>query len=181
MMDRLESFDSSDLMEFIAPPKIKIVGVGGAGNNTLSRLYSRKIKGVETFALNTDAMHLDNSQADFKTVLGAKITQGRGAGGDPHLGRRCAVEDEEILRTMVDGADMVFVIAGMGGGTGTGAAPVVAQYARETEALVVGVSVLPFNTEGINRRKSAVRGLLELKNNSHCVIELDNEKLNDAN
>ena len=107
MMDRLESFDSSDLMEFIAPPKIKIVGVGGAGNNTLSRLYSRKIKGVETFALNTDAMHLDNSQADFKTVLGAEITQGRGAGGDPHLGRRCAEEDEKILRTMVDGADMV--------------------------------------------------------------------------
>ena len=82
MMDRLESFDSSDLMEFIAPPKIKIIGVGGAGNNTLSRLYSRQIKGVETFALNTDAMHLDNSQADFKTVLGAKITQGRGAGGE---------------------------------------------------------------------------------------------------
>ena len=180
MMERLESFDSSDLMEFIAPPKIKIIGVGGAGNNTLSRLYSRKIKGVETFALNTDAMHLNNSQADFKTVLGAKITQGRGAGGDPYLGRRCAEEDEDILRTMVDGADMVFVIAGMGGGTGTGAAPVVAQYARETEALVVGVAVLPFGTEGINRRKSAIRGLLELKNNSHCVIELDNEKLNDV-
>jgi len=180
MMDRLESFDSSDLMEFIAPPKIKILGIGGAGNNTLSRLYSRKIKGVETFALNTDAIHLNNCQAHSRTVLGAKITQGRGAGGDPHLGRRCAEDDQETLKKLVDDADMVFVIAGMGGGTGTGAAPVIAQYARDTEALVVGVAVLPFKTEGIKRRESAIKGLLDLKNSCHCVIELDNEKLNDV-
>ena len=179
-MDRLESFDSSDLKEFIAPPKIKIVGVGGAGNNTLNRLYSRKIKGVETFALNTDAIHLNNCQAHSRTVLGAKITQGRGAGGDPHLGKRCAEDDQEPLRNLIDGADMVFVIAGMGGGTGTGAAPVIAQYARDTEALVVGVAVLPFKTEGIKRRNIALKGLLDLKNSCHCVIELDNEKLNDV-
>ena len=164
-------------MEFIAPPKIKIVGVGGAGNNTLSRLYSRKIKGVETFALNTDAMHLDNSQADFKTVLGAEITQGRGAGGDPHLGRRCAEEDEKILRTMVDGADMVFVIAGMGGGTGTGAAPIVAQIARELGALTVGIATRPFNFEGAKRMSRANSGIEEMQRNCDTLISIPNQKL----
>ena len=98
MMDRLETFDTSDLMEFISPPKIKVLGVGGAGNNILKRLYNRKITGVETIALNTDAIHLNNCRAHTRKVLGATITQGRGTGGDPHLGKRCAEGDEETLK-----------------------------------------------------------------------------------
>ena len=129
MMDRLESFDTSDLMEFITPPKIKLIGSGGAGNNILNRIYSTRIEGVETIALNTDANHLNQCKAHSRKVLGAKITQGRGTGGDPHLGARCARDDEDTLREKIDGADMVFVIAGMGGGTGTGSAPVIAKYA----------------------------------------------------
>ena len=128
MMDKLESFDSSDLMEFITPPKIKVLGVGGAGNNILKRLYRRRITGVQTIALNTDAIHLNNSQADTRKVLGATITHGRGTGGDPHLGKRCAEEDEATLRNALSDTDMVFIIAGMGGGTGTGCSPIIANY-----------------------------------------------------
>ena len=179
MMDRLESFDSSDLMEFIAPPEVKVMGIGGAGNNIIERLYSRKITGVETIALNTDARHLSEKKADNRKVLGAKISMGRGTGGDPHLGKRCAEDDEESLREKMEGADMIFVIAGMGGGTGTGSAPVIARYAKDTEALVVGIAVLPFLEEGEAKRRIGIEGLEELKKNCHCVIELDNEKIND--
>ena len=178
MMDKLESFDTTDLMEFISPPKIKLFGIGGAGNNILRRLYNRNISGVETIALNTDAIHLNGTKAHSRSVIGATITQGRGTGGDAHLGRRCVECDEENIKKKIDGADMVFIIAGMGGGTGTGSAPVVAQYAKEDDALVVGVAVLPFKEEGKKRRETAINGLLELKENCHCVIELDNEKLN---
>ena len=178
MMERLESFDSSDLMEFIVPPQVKLVGVGGAGNNILDRLYSRKVKGVETIALNTDANHLNQCKAHTRKVIGAKVTFGRGAGGDPFIGQRCAEEDEEALREKLSGSDIVFVIAGMGGGTGTGSAPIIAKYAMETEAVVVGVAVLPFKEEGIKRRQTALAGLKEFKKSCHCVIELDNEKLN---
>jgi len=178
MMDRLESFDSTDLMEFITPPKIKVIGVGGAGNNILKRLYAKKINGVETIALNTDAIHLNDCQAHTRKVLGATVTQGRGTGGDTHLGRRCAESDEDTLRNALDNTDMVFIIAGMGGGTGTGSSPIIAQYARETDALVVGVAVLPFLEEGKRRRNTAIEGLANLKDNCHCVIELDNEKIN---
>ena len=98
-MERLESFDSSDLMEFITAPQVKLVGTGGAGNNILDRLYSRRVKGVETIALNTDANHLHKSKAHVRKVIGAKITQGRGAGGDPYTGKRCAEDDEESIRS----------------------------------------------------------------------------------
>ena len=179
MMDKLESFDSSDLMEFITPPKIKVIGVGGAGNNILKRLYHRRITGVQTIALNTDAIHLNNCQADTRKVLGATITHGRGTGGDPHLGKRCAEEDEATLRNTLSDSDMVFIIAGMGGGTGTGCSPIIANYAKETDALVVGVAVLPFKEEGSRRRNTAIEGLQELKDSCHCVIELDNEKINE--
>jgi len=179
MMDRLESFDSTDLMEFVTPPKIKVMGVGGAGNNILKRLYNKRVNGVETIALNTDALHLNDCQAHKRTVLGATRTQGQGTGGDPHLGRICAEGDEETLRGLVDNTDMVFIIAGMGGGTGTGCSPTIAQYARDADALVVGVAVLPFLEEGKRRRNTALEGLAELKRKCHCVIELDNEKINE--
>ena len=96
-MERLESFDSSDLMEFITAPQVKLIGTGGAGNNILDRLYNRRVKGVETIALNTDANHLNKSRAHVRKVIGAKITQGRGAGGDPYTGKRCAEDDEESI------------------------------------------------------------------------------------
>ena len=178
MMDRLESFDTADLMDFVTPPKIKLIGTGGAGNNILDRLYSTRIEGVETIALNTDAAHLAKTKAHSRKVLGAKITQGRGTGGDPHLGKRCAKDDKESLKAKIDNADMVFVIAGMGGGTGTGSSPVIAKYAMETDALVVGVAVLPFKEEGLPRREIALHGLSELRKHCHCVIKLDNENLN---
>ena len=178
-MERLESFDSSDLMEFITAPQVKLVGTGGAGNNILDRLYSRRVKGVETIALNTDANHLHKSKAHVRKVIGAKITQGRGAGGDPYTGKRCAEDDEESIRSKLNDGDIIFVIAGMGGGTGTGSAPVIAKYAKETDAVVVGVAILPFKEEGLPRRKVALEGLAELKKNCDCVIELDNEKLNE--
>ena len=177
-MDRLESFDTTDLMDFVTPPKIKLIGTGGAGNNILDRLYSTRIEGVETIALNTDAAHLAKTKAHSRKVLGAKITQGRGTGGDPHLGKRCAKDDKESLMAKIDNADMVFVIAGMGGGTGTGSSPVIAKYAMETDALVVGVAVLPFKEEGLPRREIALPGLSELRKHCHCVIKLDNENLN---
>ena len=179
MMERLESFDSSDLMEFITAPQVKLVGTGGAGNNILNRLYSRRVKGVETIALNTDANHLNQCKAHVRKVIGAKVTKGRGAGGDPYTGKRCAEEDEEAIRSRLSDGDIVFVIAGMGGGTGTGSAPVIAKYAKETDAVVVGVAILPFREEGLSRRKVALEGLAELKRNCDCVIELDNEKLNE--
>ena len=165
MMERLESFDSSDLMEFITAPQVKLVGTGGAGNNILDRLYSRRVKGVETIALNTDANHLHKSKAHVRKVIGAKITHGRGAGGDPYTGKRCAEDDEESIRSKLKDGDIIFVIAGMGGGTGTGSAPVIAKYAKETDAVVVGVAILPFKEEGLPRRKVALEGLAELKKN----------------
>ena len=135
-MERLESFDSSDLMEFITAPQVKLVGTGGAGNNILNRLFSRRVKGVETIALNTDANHLNQCKAHVRKVLGAKVTKGRGAGGDPYIGKRCAEDDEEDIRSKLSDGDIIFVIAGMGGGTGTGSAPVIAKYAKETDAVV---------------------------------------------
>ena len=107
MMDRLESFDSTDLMEFVTAPRIKVMGVGGAGNNILEMLYDKRVKGVDTIALNTDAIHLNNKRASKKTVLGATRTRGQGTGGDPHLGRICAEGDEETLRGLVDNTDIV--------------------------------------------------------------------------
>ena len=151
MMDRLESFDSTDLMEFVTAPRIKVMGVGGAGNNILEMLYDKRVKGVDTIALNTDAIHLNNKRASKKTVLGATRTRGQGTGGDPHLGRICAEGDEESLRSLVDNTDIVFIIAGMGGGTGTGAAHVIARAAKELNILTVGVTTLPFTYEGSKR------------------------------
>ena len=179
MMDRLESFDSTDLMEFITAPKIKVMGVGGAGNNILEMLYDKRVRGVDTISLNTDAIHLNNKRAAKKTVLGATRTRGQGTGGDPHLGRICAEDDEKTLRGLVDNTDIIFIIAGMGGGTGTGCSPIIAQYARDADALVVGVGVLPFLEEGNRKRNTAIDGLEELKRACHCVIELDNEKINE--
>ena len=179
MMDRLENFDGDDLAKYIKPPKIKIFGIGGAGNNIIERLYVGNINAVETIALNTDATHLNGIKASVRKVIGVKICKGRGAGGDPHVGRRAAEETKDDLKEYIEDSDMVFVIAGMGGGTGTGASPVIAEMATEMEKLVIGVSILPFKVEGVVKRKIAKEGVLELKENCDTVIELDNEKLNE--
>ena len=179
MMDRLENFDGDDLAKYIKPPKIKIFGIGGAGNNIIERLYVGNINGVETIALNTDATHLSRTKASVRKVIGAESCKGRGAGGDPHVGRRAAEETEDDLKEYIEDSDMVFVIAGMGGGTGTGAAPIIAKMATEMEKLVIGVSILPFKVEGAIKRKVAKDGVLELKENCDTVIELDNENLNE--
>ena len=179
MMDRLENLDGDELSEFIKPPKIKIFGVGGAGNNIVERLYVGNINSVETIALNTDAVHLNKRKSTIRKVIGAEICKGRGAGGNPHVGRRSAEEAKTDLEEYIKESDMVFVIAGMGGGTGTGAAPVVAKIAKDMEKLVVGVSILPFKVEGSVKRNIAKEGVKELKENCDTVIELDNEKLNE--
>ena len=179
MMDRCENFDNDELAKYIKPPKIVIFGVGGAGNNIIERLFVGNIDGVETIALNTDASHLNKTKAYTRKVIGAEICKGRGAGGNPHVGRRSAEEAKIDLEGYIEDSDMVFVIAGMGGGTGTGAAPVVAKIAKDMEKLVIGVSILPFKVEGAVKRNVAKEGVNELKENCNTVIELDNETLND--
>src|SRR5688572_18765116 len=142
---------------------IKVIGVGGAGSNAVTHLAREPLGGVSFVVMNTDAPALAQSPVECKLVLGAKTTRGLGAGGDPERGRMAAEEDLEQLRTLCEGADIVFVVAGMGGGTGTGASPVVARVAKEAGALVLSVVVLPFDCEGQRRQRQAQLGLHQLK------------------
>ena len=177
MLNRLEEFDSQNLQEYVTPPRIRLMGVGGAGNNILRRLHRRTITGAETIALNTDAIQLNECQANRLLLLGKEENKGRGTGGRPQLGRRYAEDERELIKACVEGSDLVFVIAAMGGGTGTGAAPVIARIAREVDALVVGVSILPQKMEGKPKRQLARDGLEEFRQACNCVVELDNQKL----
>ncbi|MEM0348582.1 MAG: cell division protein FtsZ [Candidatus Caldarchaeum sp.] len=159
--------------------RIKLIGVGGAGCNTVNRLNALGLTGVYTIAANTDLQHLDMVRADKKILLGKSVTRLRGAGGDPIRGRKAAEESEEEIRRALEGADIVFLAAGLGGGTGTGAAPVVARIAREEGATVVGVVSLPFVFEGMVRKRIAQAGLEELKNYTNTSVVVDNNKLLD--
>lgn len=156
---------------------IKVVGVGGAGNNAIDRMLEEGIKGVDYIAINTDAQQLARCQAPIRIRIGDKITRGLGAGGDPEIGQRAAEENREEIRAALEGADMVFVAAGMGGGTGTGGAPVVAALAREVGALTVGVVTKPFSTEGSRRRMVAEQGIERLKQNVDTLIVIPNDRL----
>ncbi len=156
---------------------IFVVGAGGAGNNTISRLTEVGIEGAETVTVNTDAQDLFYSQADEKILLGRKTCGGLGAGGEPEIGEECAEESEDDLRNQLDGADMVFVTCGLGGGTGTGSAPVVAKIAKKLGALTVSVVTLPFSAEGVKRRENAEKGLEKLQAASDTVIVIPNDKL----
>ncbi|WP_295722684.1 cell division protein FtsZ [uncultured Methanobrevibacter sp.] len=156
---------------------IFVVGAGGAGNNTISRLTEVGIEGAETVTVNTDAQDLFYSQADEKILLGRKTCGGLGAGGEPEIGEECAEESEDDLRNKLDGADMVFVTCGLGGGTGTGSAPVVAKIAKKLGALTVSVVTLPFSAEGVKRRENAEKGLEKLQAASDTVIVIPNDKL----
>jgi cell division protein FtsZ len=157
--------------------KIKVIGVGGGGSNAVARMISEGLTGVEFHILNTDAQALNASSVDNKLAIGSKITHGLGAGADPTVGRQSALEDTERIIEILEGADMVFVTAGLGGGTGTGAAPVVASLAREMGALTVAVVTRPFAFEGPRRMKQAEKGLAELAATVDTVLSIPNDRL----
>src|SRR5690242_11332828 len=144
--------------------KIKVVGVGGGGGNAINTMIQAGLEGVEFIVANTDMQALQQNLAREKIQLGSALTRGLGAGAQPEIGRKAALEDSKRISEMLEGADMVFVTAGMGGGTGTGAAPVIAQVARDQGALTVGVVTKPFAFEGRRRMKNASEGIEELAN-----------------
>jgi len=160
--------------------KIKVIGVGGGGGNAVNRMIAARVEGVEFITANTDAQAMQLSQAPVKLQLGMKLTSGLGAGANPDVGRRAALEDSEKIIEALEGADMVFVTAGMGGGTGTGAAPVIASLASEMGALTVAVITRPFGFEGKRRMMQAERGMQELLDAVDTMIVIPNEKLLDV-
>ncbi len=162
--------------DFIGQPRIMIIGCGGAGNNTVNRLHHMGVAGAETLAINTDKQHLDMIQADKRVLIGKSLTRGLGAGGYPDVGKRAAEMARPTLEALLENADLVFITAGMGGGTGTGSAPVVAQIAKEQGAIVVGMVSYPFQVEKA-RLIRAEEGLETLASNSDSVIVLDNNRL----
>jgi cell division protein FtsZ len=167
--------DFSD--ELRAGAKIRVIGVGGGGGNAVNRMIAAGVTGVDFLVANTDAQALHASNAPLKIQLGAKLTKGLGAGANPEIGRRAALEDTDKLIDALEGADMVFVTAGLGGGTGSGGAPIVASLARELHALTVGVVTKPFAFEGKRRMMQAEQGLQELSQSVDTVICIPNERL----
>src|SRR3954454_18419045 len=156
---------------------IKVIGVGGGGNNAVNRMIEHGVQGVEFIAVNTDAQALNLSKAEVKMQIGGKLTRGLGAGANPEVGKKAAEESKEAIEEALQGADMVFVTAGMGGGTGTGAAPVIAQVARDLGALTVGVVTKPFAFEGSQRKKKALAGINELSKAVDALIIIPNDRL----
>src|SRR5216110_2878300 len=157
--------------------KIKVIGVGGGGNNAVNRMISAGVEGVEFVVANTDLQALQMSQAPVKIQLGVKLTNGLGAGANPEVGKKAALEDTDKIIEALDGADMVFVTAGLGGGTGTGAAPIIASLASEMGALTVAVVTKPFKFEGRKRQIQAERGLEALRDCVDTIITIPNERL----
>ncbi|HHV76982.1 MAG TPA: cell division protein FtsZ [Syntrophothermus lipocalidus] len=156
---------------------IKVIGIGGGGNNAINRMIEAGLKGVEFIAINTDAQALYLSKAEKKIQIGEKLTKGLGAGANPEIGKKAAEESADEIKKALQGADMVFVTAGMGGGTGTGGAPVVAQLAKEAGALTVGVVTRPFQFEGRKRGGQAEKGIAELKSKVDSLITIPNDRL----
>ena len=170
-----KEYDDEPMFDGMA--QIKVVGVGGAGNNAVNRMVEIGISGVEFIAINTDRQALGVSKADTKIQIGEKITRGLGAGSDPLIGEKSAEESKEEIANALKGADMVFVTAGMGGGTGTGAAPIVAQIAKDLGILTVAVVTKPFTFEGKKRMQSAERGVVSLKERVDTLIVIPNDRL----
>ena len=167
-----------ELVERLAPNAvIKVIGVGGGGGNAVAHMVNAGVDGVEFITANTDAQAIKQSGAKAQLQLGANVTKGLGAGANPEVGRQAALEDRERILESLDGADMVFITAGMGGGTGTGAAPVVAQLAKERGILTVAVVTKPFPFEGRRRMQVALKGIEELANHCDSLITIPNEKL----
>jgi cell division protein FtsZ len=168
----------SDDDDLVGEPRIVIVGCGGAGNNTINRLYNIGVDGADTVAINTDKQHLKMIEADTKILVGKSLTEGLGAGGDPSMGERATEMAQGTIKEVLGEADLVFVTAGMGGGTGTGAAPVVSKIAKEQGAIVVGMVSTPFNVERA-RTVKAEEGLEKLRGEADSIIVLDNNRLLD--
>ena len=164
-------------MDYDSVVNIKVIGVGGGGNNAVNRMVTSGLQGVEFIAINTDKQALNRSEASVKIQVGTKLTKGQGAGSRPEIGRKAADESREDINKALEGADMVFITAGMGGGTGTGGAPVVAQIAREMGILTVGVVTRPFGFEGKKRMEQANAGIDQLKENVDSLIVITNERL----
>ncbi|AIK36149.1 cell division protein FtsZ [Bacillus pseudomycoides] len=156
---------------------IKVIGVGGGGNNAVNRMIEHGVQGVDFIAVNTDAQALNLSKAETKMQIGGKLTRGLGAGANPEVGKKAAEESKEQIQEALRGADMVFVTAGMGGGTGTGAAPVIAQIAKELGALTVGVVTRPFTFEGRKRATQAISGITAFKDNVDTIIVIPNDRI----
>ena len=169
------TFEHDDSLE--SGVNIKVIGVGGGGNNAVNRMITTNIRGVEFVSVNTDRQALRKSEAPHQLVIGEKITKGFGAGANPQIGARAAEESIEEIRSILEGTDMVFVTAGMGGGTGTGAAPVVARVAREMDILTVGIVTKPFSFEGKRRSEQAEAGITELAQYVDSLIVIPNERL----
>ena len=161
----------------ISPAKIKVIGVGGGGCNSVNRMIEAGLGGVEFIAANTDVQALGHSQAAVKLQLGQELTRGLGAGANPEVGRNAALEETERIFDLIDGADMVFITCGMGGGTGTGATPIIAQMAADAGALTVAVVTKPFSFEGSRRRKVAEEGIASLAENVDTLITIPNDRL----
>ena len=166
-----------DVEEKIDMAVIKVIGAGGGGNNAVDRMIESGLQGVEFIAVNTDKQALNNSKANHKIVLGEKLTRGLGAGANPEVGRKAVEESKEAIQEVLQGADMVFVTCGMGGGTGTGSAPVIAQMAKEAGILTVGVVTKPFKFEGKRRMDQAEKGIQELKSKVDTLITIPNDRL----
>ena len=157
--------------------KIKVIGVGGGGNNAVNRMIESGVKGVEFIVANTDLQVLNNSKASVKIQIGSELTNGLGAGANPQIGKEAALESKEELKAALEGADMVFITCGMGGGTGTGAAPVIATIAQELGAITVGLVTKPFTFEGKRRMEQAYDGIEELKAHVDTLIVIPNDRL----
>ncbi|MBN2652360.1 MAG: cell division protein FtsZ [Spirochaetales bacterium] len=160
-----------------SPTIIKVIGVGGGGSNAVNRMIKSGLDNVEFYAVNTDVQALNSSVAANKIAIGSKRTKGLGAGGNPVVGEEAAQEDEEKIRSIVEGADMIFIAAGMGGGTGTGAAPVIAKIAKDSGALTVGVVTKPFNFERPKKKELAEQGIVKLRDAVDTLITIPNQNL----
>jgi cell division protein FtsZ len=174
---RKETRKMNHLPEVRSFAQIKVIGVGGGGGNAVNRMIESSLQGVEFISVNTDAQALLLSHAPNQLRIGEKLTRGLGAGGDPHIGAKAAEESRDSLREVVQGADMVFITAGMGGGTGTGAAPTVARLAKDSGALTIGVVTKPFAFEGMRRRQVAEDGVSQLQEAVDTLIVIPNDRL----
>ena len=171
-----KDFDSGPPLTHSFVPKILIIGIGGAGNNCIHQLHLKEISRVTTIAINTDNQQLEMSNADYKVLIGTKLTGGMGVGGNPELGRKCALASRDVIEKLFEDAELIFLIAGMGGGTGTGATPIIADLARTKGAVVIGIVTTPFRFER-GRKRRARQGLRILSAAVHSLLVVDNDKL----